>query len=381
MKIAILTLPLHTNYGGILQAYALQEVMARMGHEVILINLPVAEVSKVSKVKEFVKRLVKSILIFKSVPLRAWPTDKERERIAQHIAPFIRKHLQVVECTCEKQLLNFVEKEKVNALIVGSDQVWRPGYSTSVSTYFLDFLKQEEDIKKISYAASFGLDSWIFTKKQTQELGELLRKFDAISVREDSAVALCWTYWGINPSWLLDPTLLLDKTDYMKVCDLIPACKEKHLMVYILDSNIDKDRIIQEISELKNLPIHKVMAKNKYWNVGSSGIKDCIVPPISEWIDGFMNAGFVVTDSFHGMAFSIIFEKPFICIGNETRGMARFTSLLKLLGLEDRLIDSVDNLKPEVINCDIDYSRVNALREKEISKSIQFLQSALGKTE
>lgn len=381
MKIAILTLPLHTNYGGILQAYTLQCVMQRMGHEVIIINLPVAKVSKVEKVKEFAKRLVKRFLLFKSVPLRAWPTDRERKNIAQHIAPFIHKYLQVVECTCEKQLLNLVKKEKVKALIVGSDQVWRPGYSTSVSTYFLDFLKREEDIKKISYAASFGLNYWAFTKKQTQALGELIRKFDAVSVREDSAVTLCRTYWGINASWLLDPTLLLDKTDYMKVCDLIPAGKEKHLMVYILDSNINKDRIIQEISELKNLPVHKVMAKNKYWNVGSSGIKDCIVPPISEWIEGFMNAVFVVTDSFHGMAFSIIFEKPFICIGNKTRGMARFTSLLKLLELEDRLIHSVDDLKPDVVNCDIDYSRVNVLREKEINKSIQFLQGALCKME
>ena len=155
MKIAILTLPLHTNYGGILQAYTLQCVMQRMGHEVIIINLPVAKVSKVEKVKECAKRLVKRFLLFKSVPLRAWPTDRERKNIAQHIAPFIHKYLQVVECTCEKQLLN-LDANKVQMQYLGF-------YNGKVyyTTYNLNTYENKVSYKNIGTGEMKDLTSWV----------------------------------------------------------------------------------------------------------------------------------------------------------------------------------------------------------------------------
>ena len=118
------------------------------------------------------------------------------------------------------------------------------------------------------------------------------------------------------------------------------------------------------------------MPKEIFWNVGSKGLEDCIVPPISEWISGFMNAEFVVTDSFHGMVFSILFRKSFVCVGNKDRGITRFTSLLKLFDMEERLIYSLDDLVLNVIIKGVDYQRVDAILQEERNKSLLFLSQA-----
>lgn len=376
MKIGILTLPLHTNYGGILQAYALQSLLNSLGYEAVLINLPVAQGSLKTRIIEFSKRLIKKFLLFKSTPLNAWPTEKEMKFIAKNITPFIQQHLYVIECPDKKYLLDVTLNEGLKGYIVGSDQVWRPAYSATVSSFFLDFLPNPQFVK-ISYAASFGIDTWPFTEEESIKLGNLLNGFKAVSVREDSAVALCKTHWGIDAKLVLDPTLLLDKQDYMNFCDLKSDENSKNVMVYILDKNTSKINIVKEISGLLDLSINEVGAKDKFWNVGSKEIEKCIVPPVSEWISGFMNAKFVVTDSFHGMVFSILFEKPFICIGNKMRGITRFTSLLKLFKLEDRLIYSFDDFDRNIINKPIDYEQVNLIRQQEKIKSISFLLKAL----
>ena len=375
MKIGILTLPLHTNYGGILQAYALQSVLNSLGHDAVLINLPVVRANKRIRMTEFFKRLVKKFLLFKNIPLNAWPTAKEAEIMAKHIIPFVQQHLHVIECPDKKYLLDVTVKEKLKGYVVGSDQVWRPAYSATVSSFFLDFLPGTEYLK-ISYAASFGIDVWPFTEEDSIKFGNLLKAFKAVSVREDSAATLCKTHWNIDAKLVLDPTLLLDKRDYMKLYDLKPNEDNQTIMVYILDKNSFKTNVVKEISSLIGLPVNEVGAKDKYWNVGSKGIEKCIVPPISEWIAGFMNAGFVVTDSFHGMVFSILFEKSFICIGNKTRGISRFTSLLKLFRLEDRLIYSSDDFSRDIINKPIDYRQVDIIRQQEKLKSVSFLSDA-----
>lgn len=376
MKIGILTLPLHTNYGGILQAYALQQTLYSLGHEVVVVNLPIPWPGKKERIKELSKRLVKKYLLFKKVPLRAWPTLKEKETISQNITPFIRKNLKVVECPDKNNLLKLTLDEGIEGYIVGSDQVWRPAYSISVSSFFLDFLKDFK-LKRISYAASFGVDTWPFTNEESEKFGKLLDNFNAISVREDSAVSLCKTNWDIKPELVLDPTLLLNPEDYKKVFNLKSETEESKLMVYILDKSQEKKNIIDKIFELVELPVQEVMAKEKFWNAGSKGIEKCIVPPISDWIAGFRDAGFVVTDSFHGMVFSILFRKPFVCIGNKHRGITRFTSLLKLLKLEDRLIYSLADLNEDKIKDPIDYRQVDSIREQEREKSLLFLSNAL----
>ena len=121
------------------------------------------------------------------------------------------------------------------------------------------------------------------------------------------------------------------------------------------------------------------MAKAKFKDVGPKHIDDCIMPSVEQWLDGFNKAKFVVTDSFHGCVFSIIFRKPFIAIGNASRGMARFESLLRMFKLENRLILSEDNLTEELLNSEIDYDAVHEILTKERKKAVKFLEDAINK--
>ena len=367
MRICILTQPLHTNYGGLLQAYALQTVLKRMGHEVW------TEDRKENKKTLFqnVKYLAKIVL----GPVRHlyYPTSKERSIISQHTDAFIKKYITTTEPVFSQQKSG-LERYGFEGYIVGSDQVWRPCYSFGLRNYFLDFT-EGMNVKRVAYAASFGTDEWEFTPEETRECAILAQKFDAISVREDSGVILCKNYLGVNAVQLLDPTMLLDKEDYLKI-----VCQEqekKHkgkIMVYILDASSEKQQIVQYVSSKLGLQSFSVMPECKFSDVGSKGLKKCIFPSVTEWLKGFEDADFIVTDSFHGTVFSIIFNKPFVAIANKSRGLSRFTSLLRMFNMENRLIftynrDDIDRL----IDLPIDYTVVNQRRIEEQKKAYEFL--------
>ena len=256
----------------------------------------------------------------------------------------------------------------------GAIRYGRPLYSPCLTNYFLDFLDHEEIIKKIAYAASFGVENWEYSPQQTIQCAALSKKFDAISVREDTAIKLCKEHLGVKAVHVLDPTLLIPKEDYIKLVakDNIPKSKG-NLMTYVLDKTNDKNEIIQKIAKKLDLIPFSVMPEKTFSEVGSNGLKDCIFPPVTQWIRGFMDAEFVVTDSFHGTIFAIIFNKPFIVIGNSERGMTRFKSLLKIFGLKDRLIISSVDLTLEKINSTIDFNRVNiTLKKRELRQLIFF---------
>lgn len=361
MKIGILTQPLHTNYGGLLQAYALQVVLRRMGHDAWTEDRKPNPLTVLDKMKRL--GFIRSLFGKQKI----WIPNKEEELIiAQHTNRFIRENLQITESissTSKKQL----EKYNFNAYVVGSDQVWRPKYSYGIGNYFLDFVKKR-NIKKIAYAVSFGVDDWEYTDKQTKKCRNLAQKFDAISVREDSAIGLCKNKLGVEAIHVLDPTMLLDKQDYIKLVEKDNILENRDsLMTYILDKSHVKSDIVNKVEQVLKLKTHSVMPKDKFENVGSEKINDCVFPAVTEWIRGFMDAEFVVTDSFHGTVFSIIFNKPFIVIVNEERGITRFRSLLKKFDLEERIIDTNNvsiGIVQKLISTTIDYNGVN-LKLKE----------------
>ncbi len=203
------------------------------------------------------------------------------------------------------------------AVVVGSDQVWRPKYNHFLEDMFLAFT-QNLNIKRISYAASFGVDEWEYTPKQTRICSALAKKFDAISVREESGVRLCKEHLGVDATWVLDPTLLLKKEDYLNLCQEVPVNDNRFMAVYVLNMNESVRESYEAIAKERNLEIKLFEADAK---------ASLTIP---EWLAMFRDASYVVTDSFHGTVFSIIFEKEFKCIYNETRGAARFESLLNL---------------------------------------------------
>lgn len=220
----------------------------------------------------------------------------------------------------------------------------------------------DDNVKKLSYAASFGCKEWEYTKEQEKTCSKLAKRFDAISVREASAVDLCKNHFGIDVSLVLDPTLLLNKEDYEKVCNDIPK-KDKHIFVYSLVVGESVMSVATKVSEAKGLPIV----------VKEAGGKVKKEDTIEDWFAEFRDAEYVVTDSFHGMVFSIIFNKPFYIVMNPSGGNDRYISLLSQLGLIGRII--TDETSP--LDMQIDWNAVNERLHNLRQSSLTFLKNNL----
>ena len=376
MRIGILTLPLHTNYGGILQAYALQTVLERMGHEVVVFDTPnKCPLPPLWKLPlSFAKRiLLKGMGRIDRIFIESY-NNRVYSVITKEIQPFIDEKIH------RKVFTNFskIGAREFDAIVVGSDQVWRSIYFISMwlgqpmENAYLSFTKGW-NIKRISYAASFGTDKWEYNEVQMQHCKVSLQKFDAVSVREENGVKLCKQYFDVNALHVLDPTMLLDVNDYIDLFKQKQTSKsDGTLLNYVLDENDEIRKLIQKVaSEKKLIPF---AVNNPYEGDDTKPLNQRIKPSVEAWLRGFYDADFVITDSFHACVFSIIFKKQFIVIGNKERGMARFESFLKMFGLEERLVDEkvdVNNLHP------IDYDKVYKLYGKLKEKSLHFLSENL----
>lgn len=361
MRIGILTLPLHTNYGGILQAYALQTVLERMGHEVHVIEKKRRPLSIPIQKMPFCygKRIVKNIIGRKCPIFYEQKYNREQPIIRQNTDKFIKKYIHIAEYDD----FSDIKESEYDAIVVGSDQVWRPKYfgKNQIENAYLKFA-EGWNIKRIAYAASFGTDEWEYNSKQTSECGRLLRMFDAVSVREDSGVDLCKRYFGVEAQHVLDPTMLLDMEDYIKLFEAADTPKSKgNLLCYILDETEEKKALIKRIADEKGLIPFNVKSISDDIN---SPLYERIQPPLEQWLRGFYDADFVITDSFHACVFSIIFNKPFIVYGNINRGLSRFISLLNMFGLTERIVNNQTDLKRlENINDDIFYVKWKDIKQ------------------
>ena len=383
MKIGILTQPLHKNYGGLLQNYALQQVLKGMGHEVETIDhsfsIKISWVhQKLSKIKA---RLLHILFPKRYKSVKYLPTAKEIKIIRANTNYFIEKYIVRTNLICTiKEFDDIANSNKYDAYVVGSDQCWRPIYNGPfLLEMFLRFAKNQIGVKKIAYAASFGTDEWEFSPEMTVKCSALAKKFDLITVREASGVDLCRNNLGVDAKHVLDPTMLLDKEDYIK---LIENENEPHspgnLFYYILDPSDEKKTLIKDIATKSGFIPFTVMPKYQEENRTKDDVKnrieECVFPSVTSWLRGFMDAKMVVVDSFHGVVFSIIFNKPFWVIANAERGNARFVSLLGLYELEDRMVacgDAIDWKKA------IDWNRVNAIRKSEQIRCINLLKTKL----
>lgn len=370
MKIGILTLPLHTNYGGILQNYALQEILKKRGHNVTTINHDY-------KIKNnlfvryliYLKRAFRRYILGRDIIVFA---DKEHNRTEdtkrQYTNIFINKYINCLNIRRIKHL----PKKEFDCIVVGSDQIWRRLYNWSFPGALNSFLHFAEDwdIKRVAYAASFGTDEWEYSDEETAICGRLAQKFDAISVRENSAVALCKEKFNVDATHLSDPTMLLTAEDYKKLFkDADTPQSPGNLMCYVLDRNSETEEIIAAIAQEKGLsPFHS----NSKVEDPTAPLEERVQPPVEAWLRGFHDAEFVVTDSFHACVFSILFNKPFVVYGNSGRGLARFNSLLSTFGLQNRLCSSVKELD-QIINKEIDWDDVNKRLDAMREKSNEFL--------
>lgn len=352
------------NYGGIIQAYALIQTLKNLGHEPELLYIKSTE-------KRNWKWLVKKYIL--SNFLKKYNSVKYEDKIYIHLYDFIDKYIKKTDpLNTTKDFVN-ITKNNYEAYIVGSDQVWRARTFSQINHAFFGFVSSNQPIF-LSYAASFGVQNWDYTVEETLKFREQIKRFKAVSVREDSAVPLCMKYFNKDAIHVLDPTMLLAASEYR---ELVRRENEpKHngkLLNYILDNNKQKKELIDLVSSELNIQPFKVNA-----DVSSSWrVKDMIYPTLTSWLKGFDDAEYVITDSFHGCVFSIIFNKKFIAWGNSRRGLARFKSLLKLFGLEDRLILGESDISLERVKAKIDWSSVNEKLELLKDNSISFLSENL----
>lgn len=370
MRIGIVTQPIGKNYGGIIQNYALQQALRKIGHEPLTLNQSISAPMSfgrivTSSIEGIAKNMVRPFLGRPFIKLPYW-LKKDIDYIPTASQAFMNRHIALTPTVVGKEAMRKAAKDNnLQAFVVGSDQVWRNGLFC-IEQNFLDFT-DGMDVKRVAYAASFGVDDWRFDTNKTKTLASLASRFDAISVREKSGIALCKEHLGVEAVHVLDPTMLLTKEEYLSLIqqDDCEPCKG-NLFVYILDHCPAKTAFIDNIAKRRGLTPFEVRMNN---------FDRSEMDTPSQWLKSIAEADFVVCDSFHGTVFSIIFNKDFVVISNKGRGNTRFESLLSMFGLSDRLVyeDQLGDYIPQPI----DWQSVNRIMATEREKGYTFLKTSL----
>lgn len=364
MKIGIITMPLCANYGGTLQNWALQQVLKKIGHEPITLRFPVVYQGMSSVYywcRVFPMQFARFVAHkFVGGKYEMPPTIGLWKKSVSGMERFVDEHINVTEYLPNLSM-DDVRRYGVEALIVGSDQIWRPVMYDAVKYYFLGFTG-DSDILRIAYAPSVALDKWPYREGVTVQLRELIKKFSAVSVREESSIKLVKDNLGVDAQWVLDPTMLLEKENYVDVCKNVPKCNEPFVFAYILDMTDDKKAMAEKVARVCGCSV-------KYLTADRVKEDDTI----EKWLANFRDAKFVITDSYHGTVFSLIFQKQFYCFYNTYRGNARMDSLKKISGLNDRFITNfIDAMETSIDYTSVE-DRVNIMRKS----SWDYLEASL----
>lgn len=353
MKVGILTFHWADNYGAMLQAYGLWQAVTKLGHSAYFVDYAPQGIR---------------------LPFwRGWGISKGAQfpaRALQHLRfeLFRRKHLPLTAPCASATVLEKVARG-LDAVIVGSDQVWNVNmYKTFSPAYFLDFA-EGSGCRRISYAACFGERSAPDT--DVLRIGDLLRDFNSISVRNELSRELVWNLAKINPQIVLDPTFLHDYGEFISP----EHSSRKYIAAYFINYEQIKTarRMLDTIKNHLNLPV--VFVGHDNMKEDPSEQRMISAGPI-QWLNIFSNAAFIFSNSFHATIFSIKFRKPFI-IWKSLRP-ERIQHLVSLCGLESRLLADGDITSiGKRINEPIDYDKVHNKMAAYIETSRNFLEKAL----
>lgn len=352
MKVGILTFHRASNYGAVLQAYALSEMVKKFGCSAEIIDYRCPEVEMAHRPFAAFKKQkwYKAAVYFIGKCKNGKMFDKFRTRMFRLSEMYTRNNVGTI-------------KDKYDIFISGSDQVWSKRLSGFDKTYLLDFV--DDDRKKYSYAASFGFTS--FPENTRDVYQKYLEKFQMISLREKTAVDLLKNECSIDSCVCLDPTLILGKDEWMKFSTK-PDLNEKYILIYTVQPPVGLLKYARKLSEEKGL---------KLIYLNNSRRKDLDIKHIrystpEEFVGFFANAEYVLTNSFHGTAFSIIFNKELVVeIKTQKSVNTRSEDLLKLCEIDDRIInDNYSDFKMSEIN----WQNVNQKLENEKKKSVEYLK-------
>lgn len=362
MKVGIITQPLIDNYGGVLQNFALQQVLRELGHEPLTFDLYPGNLGY-RYFRDIAVRCIKRVL-GRNVKILV-PPFKTRKN--PEIKQFVETHISLSRPMYGRYRSKAIKRYGIEAMIVGSDQTWRPIYNYSIEDLFLRFAAKQP-IRRVAYAASFGTSDWEYTPEQALACRPLLAKFDAVSVRELSGVTLAARLGCDNALHVLDPTLLLGSKGFNSVISPYKGKpSEPYLGAYILDPSEETTKSLHSMA--KSLGLGRVVQ----FQAGHDGMGP------GQWIDAIRSGAFFVCDSFHGCVFAILNHIPFIALVNSSRGADRFYSLLQPLGLQSALYNSL----PANVSVEADsypWDEIDAKLEKQRQISYNFLREALPPT-
>ncbi len=356
---AILTLTGYFNYGNVIQRYALQKFLQKNGQNFV------SYVDSYSAPRAIYKHNKR---VYLKTPFRVV------KRFLKYQKPFwyIPKFGDIYEeANRQKNIIQFVNeniwiklfdaRDDYKTYIVGSDQVWRNwwGNRSVLGYYFFNFLKGRK-ANRIAYAASFGKDRIedVMSSSDAEYITPYIGMFNAVSVREKSGERIVRERWGVETvDTVVDPTLLLEATDYSALIEksIVKFAKIEPIFAYIISENKEMNTFLTRIQDTYHQALTKVRAHG--------GAENDVLPPVELWLKGFRDAELVITNSFHGMMFSIINKTDFIILGRESGGLSRINDFLLEYGIGGRFVDE-DKL------AEFDLSTLKPINWKAVNKKL-----------
>lgn len=364
-KIGILTLSYSSNGGSVMQAFALQKTISSLGYDASIINYTKTHYGKPVIGKNVFTKPIKNWtpknILNWSARILMHPTKmKKYERFFREYYNGFSQHPYQ---RSELNLLNDV----YDKFVVGSDQVWNYGSPQVDDTYFLDFVTDSS--KKIAYAPSFGQKN--IPEEKRENASKFISDFYSISVREPNGLDIVSELTSRKATWVLDPSLLLDKQEYHKLS--APPKKSGYVYLYLKQESKRLEEFANKLASAKGLTVIKML---NHWLCGKNGKPKSAVGP-HEWLGYIENADYVITNSFHGICFSIIFEKNFyvnFLKQTTTSTNSRLEGMLQQFNLSKRSIDEVEDINSLE---SIDYTSVNKFRARRKEESLSYLKKAL----
>lgn len=357
MKVGIVTFQHANNYGALLQSYALQRSVKKLGCECEIIAYSSSYIEKPYRLSHLKNKGIMNYMI----------------GVIGHICYLPRKRL----CNKFRRYMSYSERvdehnvgklnEQYDLFIAGSDQVWNYKLAGGDMNFFLAFVS--DDRKKNSYAASIGLDD--IEPSMREVYRQNLATFAHISVREIRAQEILKQLGDIESQVVLDPTLLLDEEEWEAIARE-PMKKEEYILAYQLGVSGRFTKYVRTLAKEKRMkvkyipfPLGGVCASRWMLTIGPA-----------EWVGLFKNASYVVTDSFHGAVFSALFQRQFVIEVNEKNKAVggRLYEFMRRFGLEDRMLNRRRNI---LIDEKIDYSKVKLLVKKARKESLDYLRKMI----
>ena len=354
-KIGIMTFHRALNYGAVLQAYALQKTVTRLGAECELVDYICPKIThdykpfRVEK-KGFAKSFAKSVVMC-----------RRRAQRAKAFRPFFDNFLVKSDISYTPETLP-QSKSRYDLFITGSDQVWSPRCAGFDPAYFLTFA---DSAQKYSYAASFAVST--LPDEQIPEYKERLKDFQAYSVREKSGVKLVKELTGNDAVTHLDPSLLLGSEEWNKIA--VRKIDTPYVLIVSGNPPYELIQSAEKLAKKKNLPIYQLWDAPK---LKKSDIKHIVAPTVEEFVGCFKYADYVFTNSFHGTAFSVIFNKNlFVEFKHKAGRNIRAEELLKAVGINRNITETGITETP------IDWDDVNSRIKNLQLNSLSYLKSII----